>query len=59
VSERPICVGFGIAKREHVGQLNGLAEGAIVGSAIVRRMKEKAGAGMVKAVEEYCRELIA
>ena len=58
VSDRPICVGFGISRREHVGQLQGLADGAIVGTAIVRRIKEKAGAGMVKAVEEYCRELV-
>jgi tryptophan synthase alpha chain len=57
-SDRPICVGFGIAKREHVGQLSGLADGAIVGSAVVRRMKEKVGKGMVAAVEEYCRELV-
>jgi tryptophan synthase alpha chain len=60
-SEVPVCVGFGISRREHIGQLNGLADGAIVGSAIVRRLKEHQAEGvgkMVSAVEQYCRELV-
>jgi tryptophan synthase alpha chain len=61
VSECPICVGFGISRREHVAQLAGLADGALVGSAIVRRIKEHAGEGtgkIVGAVESYVRELV-
>jgi tryptophan synthase alpha chain len=61
-SDVPVCVGFGISRREHVAQLSGLADGAIVGSAIVRRMKEHQAEGMgkmVSAVEAYCRELAA
>ena len=36
----PICIGFGIAKPEHVRLLSPVADGLIVGSAIVRRMAE-------------------
>src|SRR5438105_2330009 len=54
ISETPVCVGFGISRREHVGQLSGLADGAIVGSAIVRRLKEQG----VGAVESYVQELV-
>ena len=54
MSETPVCVGFGISRREHVGQLSGLADGAIVGSAVVRRLKEQG----VGAVESYVQELV-
>src|SRR5438105_10385699 len=32
LTDRPICVGFGISTARHVAQLNGVADGAIVGS---------------------------
>ncbi len=37
-TDKPICVGFGIATPEHVRAVCTVADGAIVGSAIVRRM---------------------
>lgn len=36
----PICVGFGISRPEHVKTLAPVADGLIVGSAIVRRMEQ-------------------
>jgi tryptophan synthase alpha chain len=36
----PICIGFGISKPEHVKMLSPVADGLIVGSAIVRRMAD-------------------
>jgi tryptophan synthase alpha subunit len=44
-----------------VAQLSHLADGAIVGSAFVKRIKQHAGEGVAKitqAVEAYCRELL-
>ncbi|HEX8524268.1 MAG TPA: tryptophan synthase subunit alpha [Tepidisphaeraceae bacterium] len=61
LSDRPICVGFGINKPQHVAQLASVADGAIVGSAVVRRMvqHEKAGpAAIAKSIEDYTRELL-
>jgi tryptophan synthase alpha chain len=38
----PICIGFGISQPEHVKLLAPVADGLIVGSAIVRRVAEAA-----------------
>jgi len=40
LTDAPICVGFGVGQQKHVRQLLGVADGAIVGTAIVRVMKE-------------------
>jgi len=41
-TELPICIGFGISRPEHVRMLLPVADGLIVGSAIVRRVAEAA-----------------
>jgi tryptophan synthase alpha chain len=41
-TDLPLCVGFGISQPEHLAPLQGLADGAIVGSAIVRRFQDVA-----------------
>jgi tryptophan synthase alpha chain len=41
-TELPICIGFGISRAEHVKLLAPVADGLIVGSAIVRRVAEAA-----------------
>ncbi|MBL8878230.1 MAG: tryptophan synthase subunit alpha [Phycisphaerales bacterium] len=42
---KPVCVGFGISRSEHVAAVCEFADGAIVGSAIVRRVLAAADAG--------------
>lgn len=42
---KPVCVGFGISRPEHVAAVCEFADGAIVGSAIVRRMLAAVDAG--------------
>jgi len=62
LGDRPICVGFGIHKPEQVRQLSAVADGAIIGSAIVRRMRQHASEGpqgIAKAVGDYCQSLLA
>ena len=62
LTDRPICVGFGISKPAHVAQLRGVADGAIVGSGVVRRMREHANDGpqrIAEAAADYCRELLS
>ena len=60
LTDRPICVGFGISKPSHLAALSGIADGAIVGSAIVKRMTDLAGtpAQIAAAIGDYCRSLI-
>ena len=48
-TDLPICIGFGISRPEHVKLLAPVADGLIVGSAIVRRVAE-AATGSRKAV---------
>jgi len=40
LTDRPVCVGFGVSTPQHVEMLSAMADGAIVGSAIVRVMKQ-------------------
>jgi tryptophan synthase alpha chain len=41
-TQLPICIGFGISQVEHVRSLAAVADGLIVGSAIVRRFTDNA-----------------
>ena len=49
----PICIGFGISRPEHIRMLAPVADGIIVGSAIVRRIAE----GNQKPTEQLVREI--
>jgi tryptophan synthase alpha chain len=58
----PICIGFGISRAEHVRMLAPVADGLIVGSAIVRRVAEAASrprAEVLREIGDYVAELIA
>ena len=61
LTDRPVCVGFGISLPHHVAQLQGVADGAIVGSAVVKRMKlheQEGPRAIAEAVGAYCRDLL-
>jgi tryptophan synthase alpha chain len=58
----PICIGFGISRPEHVRMLAPVADGLIVGSAIVRRVAEAATRPreeVLREIGDYAAELIA
>jgi len=61
LTDGPICVGFGIGQQKHVRQLLGVADGAIVGTAMVRVMKEHLNdppARVAQAVATFARGLL-
>jgi tryptophan synthase alpha chain len=58
----PICIGFGISQAEHVKLLAPVADGLIVGSAIVRRIaqaEEKPRQQVLSDVGQYVADLLA
>lgn len=58
----PICIGFGISRPEHVRMLSPVADGLIVGSAIVRHLAEtatKPREQVLQEIDAYTAELLA
>lgn len=45
-SGRPVCVGFGVSRAEHVRTICRVADGAVVGSAIIRRISASLDSGV-------------
>jgi tryptophan synthase alpha chain len=61
-TDLPICIGFGISTPQHVKRLAPVADGLIVGSAIVRRIAEAAARpreAVLKEVGDYASTLLA
>ena len=58
-SRLPVAVGFGISTPEQVAQVAALADGVVVGSAIVRKIEEKGNApDLVEHVSEFVSGLV-
>ena len=57
---KPVCVGFGISSPAQVAMVSKVADGVIIGSAIIRRISEAENTGLdgiVAKVSEYTRSL--
>ena len=62
LTDRPVCVGFGIHQPRQIAQLAEIADGAIVGTAYVRRMQQHVREGprrLAEIVGDYTRELLS
>lgn len=60
VTQAPICVGFGIATAEQVREVTQVADGAIVGSALIRRLTavaDKSLGEQATATRDFVKEL--
>lgn len=61
LTNTPICVGFGVSTPEHAKMIGKVADGVIVGSAIVREIEKnviKTRGALVKDVGEFMGELV-
>jgi tryptophan synthase alpha chain len=53
-TDLPICVGFGISKPGHVQMLRDVADGVIVGSALVRKLEQAKTRPLDEVAQEIC-----
>lgn len=63
-TDLPLAVGFGVSKPEQVGTLRGLADGVIVGSAIVRQLERLANNAsttdeVLRDIGEFAAKMVA
>ena len=56
-TELPVCVGFGVSRPDQAGRVANIADGVIVGSALVRCISEARGKGATGAASELARSL--
>jgi tryptophan synthase alpha chain len=59
LTEVPLVVGFGISRPEHIHALAGLADGAVVASALIDLIDRTEPEGREAAISQYVRELRA
>jgi len=54
---RPVAVGFGLSTPEHIAEVTSFADGAVVGSALVKLIDEHQESEQAKAVKRYIESL--
>jgi len=60
ITKKPVCVGFGISTREQVKEASRISDGVIVGSAVVKKIKENLkDKSLVKKVASFVNNLKA
>jgi tryptophan synthase alpha chain len=57
-TDLPLVVGFGISSPAHVAEVAELADGAIVGSALIAHLEQLAPAELVPGAASFVRELL-
>jgi tryptophan synthase alpha chain len=58
ITDKPIAIGFGISEPEHARQVREWgADGAIVGSAIVKRLAQGTPTEGLQSIEQFCQSL--
>lgn len=58
ITKKPVCVGFGVSSRLQVKQIYSVADGVIVGSAIVKKIRENTGKpALIKNVGKFVANL--
>ncbi|HLI87343.1 MAG TPA: tryptophan synthase subunit alpha [Ktedonobacteraceae bacterium] len=55
--ELPLAVGFGLSTPEHIAEVTSYADGAVVGSALVHLIDQRAESEQAEAIKTYIRNL--
>lgn len=53
----PVAVGFGISTREHFLSVTSIADGAVIGSQVIKILADTPAGQAARAVEDYCSQI--